>query len=115
GEVGRLHTVAEMDAPRGGVAPAEDRLEQRRLARAVRPDERDVLAALERERGAGQQPAPTDLHVEAVGLEDGAPAARRLEELEAERARPPRQQRDLLRRLLTLLLQPPDLRQLRLG
>ena len=31
-------------------AAAEHRLEQRRLARAVRPDERDVLAALERER-----------------------------------------------------------------
>ena len=50
GEVRGLDAVAELDPPRGGLAPAEHRLEQRRLARAVRADERHVLAALERER-----------------------------------------------------------------
>ena len=38
----------------GGAAP-EQRLEQRRLAGAVRPDQRDVLAALERELRAVEQ------------------------------------------------------------
>ncbi len=94
--------------------PAEQRLEQRRLAGAVRPDERDVLAALERERRAVQQLPLADAQVEALDLEHRAPAARRLQELEPERARAPREQRDLVGRLLPLALEPLDLRQLRL-
>src|SRR4051794_39370500 len=92
----------------------DHRLEQRRLARAVRSDERDMLAALQRERHVAQQCAVADRQRQAVGLDDRASAARRLQELEPERAVSPRQQRDLLRRLLAFLLQPADVRQLRL-
>ena len=49
GEVRDLDAVAEARPAAVVLAPAEHRLEQRRLARAVRADERDVLAALERE------------------------------------------------------------------
>src|SRR5579884_2576928 len=46
-----LREVADLDAMADADAlAADDPLEQRRLAGAVRPDERDVLAALERER-----------------------------------------------------------------
>ena len=48
-EVRGLDAVAESHLAAVGLAAAEQRLEQRRLARAVRADERDVLAALERE------------------------------------------------------------------
>ena len=68
-EVRRLDAVPELHASGRGLAPAEDRLEQRRLAGAVRPDERDVLAALERERRAAQQLALADPHVEPLGLD----------------------------------------------
>ena len=47
-EVGGLDAVAEPDAALACSA-VEQRLEQRGLAGAVRPDERDVLAALQRE------------------------------------------------------------------
>ena len=54
-EVRRLDAVAEPHRAGRGLAAAEQRLEQRRLARAVRADEGDVLAALERERDAVEQ------------------------------------------------------------
>ena len=41
--------------------------------------------------------AVAERDVEPLGLDDGPPAARRLEELESERARAPRQERDLVR------------------
>jgi hypothetical protein len=66
------------------LALLEDRLEQRRLARAVRPDERDVLAALDRERASVEQHARRRSRPRALRLDDRAAAARRLEELEAE-------------------------------
>ena len=47
-----------------------------------------------------------------VDLEDGAPAARRLEELEPEPLRAPGEERHLACRRASLLLEPPDLRQL---
>ena len=55
GEVGGHDAVARPRRAGGGLAPAEHRLEQRGLPRAVRPDERDVLAALQREGRVGEQ------------------------------------------------------------
>ena len=54
-EVRGLHAVPEPRLARPGLAVAEHRLEQRRLARAVRADERDMLAALQRERRVVEQ------------------------------------------------------------
>ena len=47
--------VAQLDTPLVGLTLAEERLEERRLAGSVRADERDVLAALEHERGAVEE------------------------------------------------------------
>ena len=58
-----------------GLALADERAQQRRLARAVRPDECDVLAALECERRVVQQFALADPERDVVGLDDGAAAA----------------------------------------
>ena len=49
-EVRRLDAVPEPELPGRRLPAAEQRLEERRLPRAVRPDEGDVLAALDRER-----------------------------------------------------------------
>src|SRR5262249_40865336 len=108
-EVADLDAVADPDA-----LSAHEPFEQGRLARAVRADERDVLAALERERRFAQQDTVADRDLQAVRLHDGASAPRRLEELEAEPARTTRQQRDLTRGRGPLLLEPADLGQLRL-
>src|SRR5262249_33490889 len=85
-EVRRLDAVAEAHLARGRVAAAEDRLEQRRLAGAVRSDERHVLAALERDRRVMQQLLLARAQVGSLGIHHDPPRARRLEELEAERA-----------------------------
>ena len=90
----------------------EQRLEERRLARPVRADERDVLAALEDERGAVEQELVPGRDDEVVRLEDDAAGAGGAEELEAERAPLARQRLELPRRGLALLLQPADLAQL---
>ena len=97
------------------LAAAEQRLDQGRLAGAVRPDERDVLAALERERRVVEQLALADPEGDALRLDDGSSAARRIDEAEAEPLRSAREQRDLLADLRLLLRQAADLRQLRLG
>ena len=68
------------------ISPADDRLEQRRLARAVRADQGHVLAALEHELGVREQRLRARCEVEALGLDHRPPAPRRLQELEAERA-----------------------------
>ena len=73
-----------------------------------------MLAALERERRVDEQVLGARREVEVVDLGDGASTSRRLQKLEAERARLARQQRDLAGRCRALLLQPPDLRHLRL-
>ena len=65
-EVADRDAVAEPHAPAVRLALVEQRLEQRRLPRAVRADERDVLAALERERRLAQQLALADLHRERL-------------------------------------------------
>ena len=74
-----------------------------------------MLAALERERRLAQQLTLADLHRERLRLDDGPPAARRIDEAEAEPPRSARQQRDLLADLRLLLREAADLRQLRLG
>ena len=114
-EVRRLDAVAEPQLSGDGLPAAEQGLEQRRLARAVRPDERDVLAPLDRERDVCEELLVAGGELDAVGLDDRAAAPLRLEELEAEALRPPREQRDLAADLGPLLLEAADLRQLRLG
>src|SRR5262249_11375193 len=108
-EVADLHAVADAHA-----LAAHDALEQRRLAGAVRADERDVLAPLEGEGRAAQELAVADADVEAVGLDHDAAAPRGLQELEPERSPLARQQGDLVGSAAPLLLEPTDLRQLRL-
>ena len=78
-EVADLHAVPE----RTGLA-FDEPLEQRRLARAVRANERDVLPALDGERRVVQEDALADRDLDPVRLDDSSAAARRLEELEAE-------------------------------
>jgi hypothetical protein len=91
---------------------AEHGLEQRRLARAVRPDEPDVLAALERERRPGQQLLVTGGDRRARRPRRPSAAARRLEEVEAERLAAAREQLELAGRGAALGIEPLDLRQL---
>src|SRR6185312_13380588 len=79
-----------------------------------RPDERDVLAALDRERDTVEQRAPADPHGQLLGLDDRATAARRLQELESESSSLAREQVDLVRRVRALLLVPLDLAHLHL-
>ncbi len=74
----------------------------------------DVLAALERERRVDEQVLAARGQVEVVDLGDRAPASSGLQELEPERARAAREELDLAGRRGALLLQPADLRQLRL-
>src|SRR4029079_19632183 len=84
-EVGRDPPMAEAYRAFGLFAEAEHGLERRRLAGAVRPDEPDVLAAFEREGRVGQQSLVAGSHAQAVRLDHRSAAARRLEEVEAER------------------------------
>ena len=114
GEVGRLDAVAEADHARIGCAIADERLEQRRLARSVRPDEGDVLAPLDHERGTVEQRLAARRQPQPLDLDHDPPGPRRLEELEAERAAALGEVLELARRLLALLLEPPDLSELRL-
>ena len=100
--------------PSSGGARAEQRLEQRRLAGAVRPDERDVLASLEHERGAVEEQLVARRDDEVVRLEHDPPGTRRPEELEAERPTLARQRLELTWAALALLLEAADLGQLRL-
>ena len=60
GEVGRLDAMPQPDAAGVRRAAAEERLEQRRLARAVRSDERDVLAPLDRDASWSSPFPPAD-------------------------------------------------------
>ena len=103
GEIADVHGVADAHASVFGLAFPDESTQQRRLARTVRTDERDVLAALERERRVVQQLALADPDRDTVRLDDGAAASRRVDEAEAEAPRPARQERDLLRDLSLLL------------
>src|SRR5204863_5809930 len=84
------------------------RLEQRRLARAVRAHEGNVLAPLDCEGRVLEELLAADRDLEPARLDHRAPAARRLQELEPERAAA------LVRRLDTSRLDPLDLLQPRL-
>ena len=86
GEVRRHDAVAQLDPAGVRFAAPEDGLEERRLPRAVRADERDVLAPLERKRGVLEQPLsparrdrPSDsttTRPERAGLRNSKPSAR---------------------------------------
>src|SRR5262249_20146624 len=115
GEIADLHGVPDAYAAAVGLALADDRAQQRRLAGSVRADECDVLTALERERSVVQQPAFAYAQRELVGLYNRAPASRRIDEAEAEASRAAREQRDLVRDLSLLLREASDLRELRLS
>ena len=67
----------------------------------------DERAVLEQQLAAGRESQPLDLDHDPAG-------AGRLQELEAEGAPPPREVLELARSLAALLLEPPDLGQLRL-
>ncbi len=88
---------------------SEERLEQRRLAGAVRADQRHVLAAVDRERGVSHQDAAARTHFEILGLHHRAAGTRRVEELEAERPAPARDVREPAGGRGALLLEPSDL------
>jgi hypothetical protein len=115
GEIRRDDTVAEAYEAVVGIAPLEDCLEQRCLSRSVRTDECDMLAALDRKARILQQHPVADPKRKSIGLEDGATAASRLQELEAEASRPAREQIDFTLRLCAFLLQALDLGQLHLS
>jgi hypothetical protein len=97
-----------------GLVPPENRLEQRRLARAVRADQRHVLAALEREGDTREQGLLAGRNAEPFGLEHGAAAPSRVEEVEAEALATARKEVDLPRRMSAFLLEALDLRELHL-
>src|SRR5205085_9537541 len=89
GEVADLHVVAAPQLAARERRLADERVQQRRLARAVGADERDVLAALEPELGVVEQDpgrVGADLDATVLELEDHAPAALRRLERELERA-----------------------------
>ena len=83
-EVAGHDAVPDGDLPVLDGMPVEDRCEQRRLARPIRADEPDLLAALDDDRGAVEEPLVSGRERDVLGLEDDAPAPRRVEEVEAE-------------------------------
>ena len=97
-EVAGLDAVPQPQLSSRRLTPAEQRLEQGRLAGAVRPDESDVLAPLDRERDVGEQLLVAGREVESLSLGHGAAASLRLEEVEAELLAAASQQRDLVLR-----------------
>ena len=103
GEVRELDAVADPADLAG-----HDPLQQRRLAGAVRPDQRDMLAALQDELRVLEKRLRAGGEVEALGLDHHPAAPGRLQELEPER--PPA----CSRRLDALGLDAGDLLQLRL-
>ncbi len=113
-EVRRDDAVAELDAALVRLALPEERLEERRLPRPVRADERDVLAALEHERRAVEEQLVARRDDEPFRVEDDPSRSRWLQELEAERAAALRHRLELLRCRTALLLEPADLAELRL-
>ena len=114
GEIAELDAIAQSRRPAHGRPALENGVDERRLATSVRPDEPDVLPALEREGDVREQEAVTSRHRELLHLDDRAAAARRLQELEAQPPGPAAEQRSLSRGGLLLLLEPCDLGELRL-
>src|SRR5256714_14098724 len=114
GEVGRSDAVSQPRRACDRLPQREQRLEQRRLAGSVRADERDVLAALEREADIVQQLLRAGGDLEALRLDHGPAAPRRVEKIESEPFLARRQRLELAARLLPLALEPPRLGQPRL-
>src|SRR5205085_2051173 len=85
-----------------------------RLAGAVRPHEPDVLAALERERGAVQQLVVPRCDPQPLRLGDRPSASGRVEEVEAQAALPRLERLQDALRVAALTFEAADLGQLRL-
>src|SRR5439155_19237467 len=113
-EVRGLHTVSQLDRARRRRSLAEHRLEERRLAGAVRPHEGDVLATLEHECSAVEQRLLPRRDVERIRLEYDASRTCGLQELETECSPSPRELVQLVCSGAPLLAQTADLLQLRL-
>ena len=86
GEVPELHVVAGAQPPAIELAAAGQRLDQRRLAGAVRPDERHVFAPLQPQLAVLEQRPAGHLEPPALHVEHHPPRSLRAAELEAERA-----------------------------
>ena len=114
-EIRGLDAMPELDRAAVRFEVPEDRLEQRRLAGAVRADESDMLAPFEDERPTAQELLITRGDRQPLRVENDAARSRRLQELEAEGPPALREARELAGGFLALLLQPPDLCDLRLG
>src|SRR5262249_55131580 len=84
GEVRRLDVVPEPHLSGCGSAPAENRLEERRLAGAVRAGDGDVPPSLERDRRIVDEHAPGDRDVDTLSFDDGSSRSLRLQEFEPE-------------------------------
>jgi hypothetical protein len=106
--------VTELELPGLGLASAEQRLEEGRLARAVRADQPDVLAALHREGDVRKEGLVSGCELDAFRFDHDPSAAGRLQEVEAEALRAAGQEADLAAELASLLLEAADVRQLRL-
>ena len=115
-EVRRNDAVPQPHAAGGRRQPAQNRLEQRRLAGPVRADERHVLAALDRERALVDERFVARGHDEPLRDDNVASGPRRLQELEPERPAAPIGRLDAIRldavELLELRLGLPRLRRL---
>ncbi len=86
GDVAHAHLVAGAQLARGERSAAGERLDQRRLARAVGAHQRDVLAALDPDVGFLEQHAPRHLDPAAFELEHHPSRALRVGERERQRA-----------------------------
>src|SRR6185436_11660007 len=114
GEVGRDDSVADSDPSLVRLPLTEESLQQRRLARPVRADQRDVLSALEDERRVVEEQLVPRRDDESFRVEHDPARPGGPQELEAERPAALRHRLELLRRGASLLLEPADLRELRL-
>jgi hypothetical protein len=115
GEVGGDDTVPEPHPSPVQRMRLEERCEQGRLAAPVRTDEPDLLASLDRQGRTVEEELVTCGEGDVLRLEHDAPAAGWGEEVETERPATLRQRFGLRPRCSALLLEPSDLRELRLG
>ena len=84
GEIAALHALTEAHGSRRRRAATDQRLDQGGLARAVRSDQGDVLAALQHEIDAAEEPAATDFERKPLGLQHDPSRAGGFQELEPE-------------------------------
>jgi hypothetical protein len=105
-EVADLDPVAELEVL------GDNPFEERRLAGAVRADERDVFTPLERERDVMEQLAARDSHVRVLDVENRSATPLRVAEVEAEPLGAAREKVVLGPDARALLLEARDLREL---